>query len=107
MTNPFYKNVVFPGQAKKEEKKLDNKEDLSYSKDTAENPVKFEPDYKAYSIVRLGHKRYVLVTIDLDSKTMTAGPVSETVEYETESRCVSEMNKKLATRAVQFRKEKN
>jgi len=79
---------------------------LSYTKETTENPVKdFSPDYKAYSIVRVGNKKYQLVSIDFDSKSGSVASTTVVKEYDSEARALKELQTGLAEAARKFRKQ--
>lgn len=106
-SNPFYKNVVFPGlSSKKEEKTLDNNDNLSYTSETVQNSVPILADYTAYSIVRLGHKKYAVAAVEFDSKALVAdSKVTIIQEFETEMGALKVLQQKLAEKSKVFRKE--
>lgn len=104
--NPDYKNVVGSFFSKKDEKVLDKTEKVEYTKEEQQDSMSILADYTAYSIVRLGHKKYAVAAVEFDSKALVAdSKVTIIQEFETEMGALKVLQQKLAEKSKQFRKE--
>lgn len=95
---------IKPGLAKKLKKEDEIKTDNSGNVEVLSIPD-FKPDHCAFSVLRLGNRRFKVVKVDIELSSLQSQVTVLDSVYDNEARAISEMNKLLADQSLKMRKK--